>query len=63
MAYLCNLCKKECKVVRYDEKLWKCDKCYFGNMNHYKAVFKDKEDVLKYKDNGKTNNIQSRVSK
>ena len=53
MAYLCNLCKKKCKVVRYDEKLWKCDKCYFA---------KDKSNVI-IKGNGKTNNIQSRVSK
>ena len=53
MSYRCQKCLKEVKIVRYDNKKWICDKCYFDNL---------KEDVI-IKDNGKTKRIQSGNSK
>lgn len=30
MAYNCDECEEEVKVVRFDKGKWKCDNCYFG---------------------------------
>lgn len=36
------MCLKKVKCVRYDEKKWKCDNCYFP-----KVVVKSKDNVTR----------------